>query len=140
MVGQIKHLKAFTTYPVACRRINRVIVITGMATTLSLPPDALGQEIYKTINENGVVEYTTIPPSTDSQVEKLSPGAEPTEAEIRAAQAELDRLRRSLEERSRERADIEPAEPAESGSSSSSKEPGTSQPKVNPLPAVTPFL
>lgn len=103
---------------------------------LLIPACGSAQEIYKTINEDGSVEYTTIPPSTDSEVVTLTPGAGPTEAEIQAAQDELQRLRDSLEEKSREQDESESTDVGENAGDS----PQAEQPAVNPLPALAPFL
>jgi hypothetical protein len=119
-------------------RCPRIYLWTVFSASLYLliPACVSAQEIYKTINEDGSVEYTTIPPSSGSKVVTLTPGAEPTEAEIQAAQDELQRLRDSLEERSR---DEDESESSDAGDSAGDN-PQDEQPAVNPLPALAPFL
>lgn len=41
---------------------GRYFAVTGIAVSVILSGEIRAQQIFKSINENGVVEYTTIPP------------------------------------------------------------------------------
>ena len=89
------------------------------------------EEIYKSI-ENGVIQYSTVPPASNEVVETITTFPEPSEEDIKAAQQELKKLRDNLEKRE------EP--PVEEQQTETSEEGGSSPPNRNPFPALAPFL
>ncbi|MGI9319575.1 MAG: DUF4124 domain-containing protein [bacterium] len=104
----------------------------GTMLSLALFCTAFADEIYKTIDKKGHVQYSTIPPTTNDTVETITTHPEPSEEDIRAAQQNLKQLKDNLENRTQTRVEQEQED--------SSEQEGDAAPKRNPFPPLAPFL
>ena len=62
-------------------------------------PFASAQTVYKTVDEQGRVSYTSTPPSGDSPVEELVPPPEPSPEAVEAARQREKDLQEAAQER-----------------------------------------
>ena len=113
----------------------------------SILSTAHAQQIYKSVDENGVVSYSTIPPTGNQPVESLDAIPEPSAADVQAAQQRLQSIRQSTEQIRQRRqdrlaAELEAAQEDEDESGGTGAPPGNSSnpiPKLAPLPSVGGF-
>jgi len=95
-----------------------------------------GQEVYKSVDENGKVTYSTVPPTNVDQSEVLDLLAEPSESDISMAQQRNEKLGEELERTQQARA--KEAERLAQSTASSRRETIIIAPP-NPAPLLYPY-
>ena len=126
---------------------NKVVIVLGLAMLSTL---VCAAPVYKTVDEYGNVQYTSVPPAKDAQEMKLPPG--PTQQQVEearqrneAAQRQVEEMRRDREQaakQAREQQRSEPARPKvetveDSGSSTYYRGP-YNRPRPTPRPTPRP--
>ena len=71
---------------------------------------AHAQNVYKSIDENGNVSYTSTAPEQMDNVQTLAPSPEPSQAEIEAAKQHLAEIEQQSQQREQARAEQQLAE------------------------------
>jgi hypothetical protein len=81
----------------------------------SLLTAAHAQTIYKTVDDQGNVSYSSSAPENATNVEVLTPPPEPSAKEVEAARQQQKELEQNLRERIEKREQMEQAQRSESG-------------------------
>ena len=115
----------------------KLVILAGGIFSTAVNGTAYAEEIYKSVGKGGVIEYSTVPPDSDKEVEILTVPPEPSDAEIRAAQQELKKLSDDLDQREQARAETNEPDAEESATKKSGDPPPL---KPNPFPMLAPFL
>ncbi len=82
---------------------------------LSLLPAAHAQSIYKTVDDQGNVSYSSSAPENTKDVEVLTPPPEPSAKDVEAARQQQKELEQNLKERIEKREQAEQEQRSKSG-------------------------
>ena len=97
--------------------------------------DLAAEEIYKVVDEEGNITYTTEPPDEGKAAQVIDTLPEPSEEEIRAARERQEKISEDLEARSEARAEEARAQAERDNSSSTTI---ITSPGVIPVPVYYP--
>lgn len=86
-------------------KMAKYILIAAVVTLFAIPPFAQA-EVYKWMDENGMVHYTQTPPR-GVQARMVKPGKPPPQGAAEAARAKLEERLKASEERRKARAQTE---------------------------------
>ncbi|MGI9317320.1 MAG: DUF4124 domain-containing protein [bacterium] len=85
-------------------KVPTISIVVGCFIVSSMLGVTHGQEVYKTVDEDGKISYSTIPPANTVQSEVLDILSEPSDTEVSKAQQRNKKIQEDLKQTKQERA------------------------------------